>query len=107
MLALEFSLQSQKGQPQQYTNCVVTLWYRPPELLLDERSYTTANDMWGVGCIMAEMRDTAALALSYYSAVWLNHSRVDQLELYRSIELPQDQKRKVKVRLKAYVKDQW
>lgn len=38
-----------------YTNRVVTLWYRPPELLLGERAYTTAVDIWGVGCIMAEM----------------------------------------------------
>ncbi|RUS30779.1 hypothetical protein BC938DRAFT_478974 [Jimgerdemannia flammicorona] len=39
----------------EYTNCVVTRWYRPPELLLGERKYTTAIDMWGVGCVFAEM----------------------------------------------------
>lgn len=39
----------------EYTNCVVTRWYRPPELLLGERKYTTAIDMWGIGCVMAEM----------------------------------------------------
>ena len=38
-----------------YTNRVVTLWYRPPELLLGERNYGPAVDMWGAGCIMAEM----------------------------------------------------
>ena len=32
-----------------YTNLVVTRWYRPPELLLGLRKYTTAIDMWGVG----------------------------------------------------------
>ncbi|KAJ1648486.1 serine/threonine protein kinase, CMGC, CDC2/CDK sub [Coemansia erecta] len=37
------------------TKCVVTRWYRPPELLLGERRYTTAIDMWGIGCIFAEM----------------------------------------------------
>lgn len=37
------------------TKCVVTRWYRPPELLLGERRYTTAIDMWGAGCIFAEM----------------------------------------------------
>ncbi|KAJ2852247.1 serine/threonine protein kinase, CMGC, CDC2/CDK sub [Coemansia brasiliensis] len=37
------------------TKCVVTRWYRPPELLLGERKYTTAIDMWGIGCIFAEM----------------------------------------------------
>ncbi|EPY49222.1 CMGC/CDK/CDK9 protein kinase Cdk9 [Schizosaccharomyces cryophilus OY26] len=39
----------------EYTGCVVTRWYRSPELLLNERRYTTAIDMWSVGCIMAEM----------------------------------------------------
>ncbi|BFZ63205.1 hypothetical protein YB2330_004325 [Saitoella coloradoensis] len=38
-----------------YTPLVVTRWYRPPELLLGERRYTTAIDMWGVGCVFAEM----------------------------------------------------
>lgn len=32
-----------------YTVLVVTRWYRPPELLLQLRKYTTAIDIWGVG----------------------------------------------------------
>lgn len=32
-----------------YTSLVVTRWYRPPELLLQLKRYTTAIDMWGVG----------------------------------------------------------
>ncbi|KAL0631742.1 serine/threonine protein kinase, CMGC, CDC2/CDK subfamily [Maublancomyces gigas] len=44
------------GKPgRDYTNCVVTRWYRPPELLLGERAYTSAIDLWGVGCVFAEM----------------------------------------------------
>lgn len=38
-----------------YTTMVVTRWYRPPELLLHLRRYTTAVDMWGVGCVFGEM----------------------------------------------------
>eukprot|EP00051_Salpingoeca_urceolata_P015478 m.200746 g.200746 ORF g.200746 m.200746 type:complete len:537 (+) comp18409_c0_seq7:390-2000(+) len=38
-----------------YTSVVCTRWYRPPELLLGERRYSTAIDMWGVGCIVAEL----------------------------------------------------
>lgn len=53
-LARAFSL-SKTGQPNRYTNRVVTLWYRPPELLLGERNYGPPVDMWGAGCIMAEM----------------------------------------------------
>jgi serine/threonine protein kinase len=32
-----------------YTNCVVTRWYRPPELFFGETKYSAAIDMWGVG----------------------------------------------------------
>ncbi|KAL2067865.1 hypothetical protein VTL71DRAFT_15963 [Oculimacula yallundae] len=38
-----------------YTTLVVTRWYRPPELLLHLRRYTTAIDLWGVGCVFGEM----------------------------------------------------
>lgn len=37
-----------------YTNRVITLWYRPPELLLGATKYNGAVDMWGLGCILAE-----------------------------------------------------
>ena len=53
-LARAISINKQ-NQPNRYTNRVVTLWYRPPELLLGERNYGPAVDMWGAGCIMAEM----------------------------------------------------
>ena len=46
---------SKSGQGNRYTNRVVTLWYRPPELLLDERNYGSPVDLWGAGCIMAEV----------------------------------------------------
>ncbi len=39
----------------QYTNRVVTLWYRAPELLLGAKNYTEAIDMWSVGCVFAEL----------------------------------------------------
>ncbi|XP_013391928.1 cyclin-dependent kinase 12 isoform X3 [Lingula anatina] len=37
-----------------YTNKVITLWYRPPELLLGEERYGTSIDVWSVGCILGE-----------------------------------------------------
>jgi len=37
------------------TNKVITLWYRPPELLLGMIDYSTKVDMWSVGCVVAEM----------------------------------------------------
>lgn len=38
-----------------YSNEVVTLWYRPPDVLLGSTDYSTCLDMWGVGCIFIEM----------------------------------------------------
>eukprot|EP01063_Lacrimia_lanifica_P030492 TRINITY_DN484_c0_g2_i1.p1 TRINITY_DN484_c0_g2~~TRINITY_DN484_c0_g2_i1.p1 ORF type:complete len:476 (+),score=169.38 TRINITY_DN484_c0_g2_i1:255-1682(+) len=37
------------------TEYVVTRWYRAPELLLQERAYSAAIDVWSTGCIIAEM----------------------------------------------------
>lgn len=37
------------------TSRVVTLWYRPPELLLGAMYYGTAVDLWSAGCIVAEL----------------------------------------------------
>lgn len=34
---------------------VVTLWYRPPEILLGCKTYALPVDMWAVGTILAEM----------------------------------------------------
>ncbi|KAK9904109.1 hypothetical protein WJX75_004762 [Coccomyxa subellipsoidea] len=38
-----------------FTNRVITLWYRPPELLLGSDHYGPEVDMWSVGCIFAEL----------------------------------------------------
>jgi cyclin-dependent kinase 12/13 len=38
-----------------YTNRVITLWFRPPELLLGATQYGPAIDMWSAGCILGEM----------------------------------------------------
>lgn len=41
--------------PPKLTQLVVTLWYRAPELLLGAARYTSAVDMWSVGCIFGEL----------------------------------------------------
>lgn len=38
-----------RGKERKYTNCVVTRWYRPPELLLGARQYGGEVDIWGIG----------------------------------------------------------
>ncbi|KAK9292231.1 hypothetical protein L1049_020194 [Liquidambar formosana] len=37
------------------TSRVVTLWYRPPELLLGATDYDVGVDLWSAGCILAEL----------------------------------------------------
>ncbi|KAF7007276.1 hypothetical protein CFC21_022224 [Triticum aestivum] len=40
---------------QPMTSRVVTLWYRPPELLLGATDYGVGVDLWSAGCILAEL----------------------------------------------------
>ncbi|XP_009624462.1 putative serine/threonine-protein kinase At1g54610 isoform X1 [Nicotiana tabacum] len=40
---------------QPMTSRVVTLWYRPPELLLGATRYGVGVDLWSAGCILAEL----------------------------------------------------
>ncbi|XP_065343473.1 cyclin-dependent kinase 9-like [Cloeon dipterum] len=109
---------STSGQQNRYTNRVVTLWYRPPELLLGERNYGPPVDLWGAGCIMAEMWTRSPimqgsteihqltlicqLCGSITTDVWPD---VESLESFKKVVLPPGQKRKVKERLKPYLKD--
>ncbi|EGF84005.1 hypothetical protein BATDEDRAFT_36412 [Batrachochytrium dendrobatidis JAM81] len=52
----DFGLARAFGIPlRTYTHEVVTLWYRSPEILLGSKHYSTAVDIWSVGCIFAEM----------------------------------------------------
>ena len=43
------------GHKQPLTSRVVTLWYRPPELLLGSTDYEVSVDLWSVGCVFAEL----------------------------------------------------
>uniref|UniRef100_A0A6V7VWK1 [RNA-polymerase]-subunit kinase n=1 Tax=Meloidogyne enterolobii TaxID=390850 RepID=A0A6V7VWK1_MELEN len=45
----------QENYKRLYTNRVITLWYRPPELLLGEERYGPWVDIWSAGCILAEL----------------------------------------------------
>jgi len=54
-----------------YTKEVVTLWYRPPEILLGFTHYTMPIDMWAVGCIFAEMAQALTHLASLFTIVSL------------------------------------
>lgn len=38
-----------------FTDYIATRWYRSPEVLVKSSRYTTAMDMWAIGCIVAEL----------------------------------------------------
>jgi mitogen-activated protein kinase 1/3 len=47
--------EARKNMKRELTGHVVTRWYRAPELILLEKDYGPAIDIWSVGCIFAEL----------------------------------------------------
>ncbi|KAH9300690.1 hypothetical protein KI387_012273, partial [Taxus chinensis] len=80
----DFGLARQYGSPlKPYTHMVVTLWYRAPELLLGAKQYSTAIDMWSLGCIMAEFLAKEPL--------FNGKSEIDQLDkIFRTLGTPNE-----------------
>lgn len=66
-----------------YTHEVVTLWYRAPEILLGDKHYSPAVDLWSVGCIFAEMATKQPL--------FPGDSEIDELfKIFRLLGTPND-----------------
>ncbi|KAK4767014.1 hypothetical protein SAY86_014765 [Trapa natans] len=66
-----------------YTPLVVTMRYRAPELLLGTKEYSTAIDMWSVGCIMAELLANEPL--------FKGSNQVNQLDnIFRTLGTPNE-----------------
>lgn len=66
-----------------YTHEVVTLWYRPPEILLGAKFYTPSVDIWSLGCIFAEMSTKRGL--------FPGESEIDQLfSIFRTLGTPDE-----------------
>ncbi|XP_054989780.1 cyclin-dependent kinase 3 isoform X2 [Sorex araneus] len=80
----DFGLARAFGVPlRTYTHEVVTLWYRAPEILLGSKFYSTAVDVWSVGCIFAEMVTRRAL--------FPGDSEIDQLfRIFRTLGTPSE-----------------
>jgi len=72
----------QKKVKRDYTNRVITLWYRPPELILGATAYGPEVDMWSAGCIMVE--------LFTGKPIFQGHNEITQLEqIWRIMGTPQ------------------
>lgn len=66
------------------TQEVITMWYRPPELLLGEYSYSLELDLWSVGCIMAE--------LVLREPIFRGKTELEQLDLiFRAVGSPTEE----------------
>ncbi|XP_060058778.1 cyclin-dependent kinase 3 isoform X4 [Erinaceus europaeus] len=80
----DFGLARAFGVPlRTYTHEVVTLWYRAPEILLGCKFYSTAVDVWSIGCIFAEMVTRRAL--------FPGDSEIDQLfRIFRTLGTPSE-----------------
>lgn len=57
----DFGLARKVKAENDYTNRVITLWYRPPELLLGTTNYGPEVDMWGCGCVLVELFNKVAI----------------------------------------------
>ncbi len=63
---------------------MVTLWYRCPEILLGQETYSTAVDIWSAGCIFAEMASARPL--------FTGDSEIDQLfKIFQQLGTPTPQ----------------
>ena len=85
MQVSDFALVRATGLPRRvYTTEVVTLWYRPPEILMGLRGYSPAVDIWSIGCIFAEM--------SQGKPLFTGISEIDQLfQIFSKLSTPTDQ----------------
>jgi cyclin-dependent kinase 7 len=78
----DFGLARIYGSPNRnMTSMVCTIWYRPPELLFGAREYSGSVDMWGVGCIFAELM----LRMPYLTGM----NEIDQLgKIFHALGTP-------------------
>ncbi|XP_073964846.1 cyclin-dependent kinase 4 isoform X2 [Choristoneura fumiferana] len=56
----DFGLAKTYDKDMRLTSVVVTLWYRPPEVLLGV-SYNTGVDVWSAGCVLAQLHTRTPL----------------------------------------------
>lgn len=80
----DFGMAREYGSPRHpMTELVVTLWYRAPELLLGAKEYTTAVDVWSVGCIFGE--------LILHEPLFPGAGEIDQISrIFRDLGTPDD-----------------
>lgn len=67
----DFGISIRATQSTNRTPGMGTLWYMAPEILFGSREYTTASDVWSLGCVIAE--------LILARPLWKGTSQLDQI----------------------------
>lgn len=57
----DFGLARETRSLPPYTDYIATRWYRAPECILKSTNYSSAVDIWAIGCIMAELYNLVPL----------------------------------------------
>ncbi|EJD44274.1 protein kinase, partial [Auricularia subglabra TFB-10046 SS5] len=57
----DFGLAREASDDRPYTDYIATRWYRPPEVLLHDRNYSTPVDVWALGLLLVELVTLEAL----------------------------------------------
>ncbi|XP_010243488.1 PREDICTED: cyclin-dependent kinase E-1 isoform X2 [Nelumbo nucifera] len=94
-------------KPLSENGVVVTIWYRAPELLLGAKHYTSAVDMWAVGCIFAELLTLKPLFQGAEVKATPNPFQLDQLDkIFKVLGHPTQEKWPTLVNLPHWQSDQ-
>jgi len=62
-----------------FENEVITLWYRPPELLLGSEKYSYEVDIWSLGCIYYELKYLNKLFVSQQNSIESQYEKITEL----------------------------
>ena len=52
---LEANYDERNQKKRDLTTCVASRWYRSPEVIILDENYGQSNDIWGLGCILADI----------------------------------------------------
>lgn len=89
----DFGLARQLAQPfREYSNSILTLYYRAPELCYGETQYSLGVDMWSIGCTLAEIvlgeplfKSISEVDLLFSIHATLGKPSEDDAEMFREI----------------------
>mmetsp|Transcript_41857 Transcript_41857/g.64045 ORF Transcript_41857/g.64045 Transcript_41857/m.64045 type:complete len:83 (-) Transcript_41857:539-787(-) len=71
---------SKKKRPRTLSPHVVSRSYRPPEVIVTEKEYSKAVDIWSLGCVLAEILQCTAA----YSSGKVEPHLLQNRKLFRS-----------------------